>query len=105
MRAPEFAYHILRDLRFGLPVPEAVYAMGERMDGSGHPRGLKGDAIDANGRILAVVNAFCAMTSSRAYRAGMSRRKPLGDCVRTRVLTRAWWKPWRNCRPRCCRRP
>lgn len=78
MRAPEFAYHILRDLRFGLPVPEAVYAMGERMDGSGHPRGLKGDAIDANGRILAVVNAFCAMTSSRAYRAGMSPEEAIG---------------------------
>lgn len=72
MRAPEYAYQVLRDLRFDLPVPEAVYAMGERMDGSGHPRGLQGAAIDANGRILAVVNAFCAMTSSRSYRVGMS---------------------------------
>lgn len=71
MRAPEYAYRALCDLRFGLPVPDAVYQMGERLDGTGQPRKLSGDAITPNARILAVVNAFCAMVSSRSYRAGM----------------------------------
>lgn len=71
MRAPEYAYRALCDLQFGLPVPDAVYQMGERLDGTGQPRKLSGDAITPNARILAVVNAFCAMVSSRSYRAGM----------------------------------
>ena len=72
MRAPEYAYGILRDMQFNLPVPEAVFQMGERMDGSGLPRHLAGADIDRNARILAVINAFCAMVSPRSYRAGMS---------------------------------
>lgn len=71
MRAPEYAYGILRDMQFNLPVPDAVFQMGERMDGTGLPRHLAGEAINHNARILAVVNAFCAMVSSRSYRAGM----------------------------------
>lgn len=72
MRAPEYAYKVLHDLQFGLPVPEAVYQMGERLDGTGQPRQLKGDEIEANARVLAVVNAFCAMVSARSYRDGMA---------------------------------
>jgi HD-GYP domain-containing protein (c-di-GMP phosphodiesterase class II) len=71
MRAPEYAYNALRDLQFGLPVPEAVYQMGERMDGTGEPRHLKGEEIILNARILAIVNAYCSMVSARSYRAGM----------------------------------
>ena len=71
MRAPEYAYRVLQDLQFGLPVPDAVYQMGERLDGTGQPRQLRGDDITPNARILAVVNAFCAMVSPRSYRAGM----------------------------------
>ncbi|MBO5490941.1 MAG: PAS domain-containing protein, partial [Desulfovibrio sp.] len=70
-RAPEYAYGILRDMQFSLPVPDAVYQMGERMDGSGLPRRLRGEEITLNARVLAVVNAFCAMVSARSYRAGM----------------------------------
>ena len=71
-RAPEYAFKVLHDLQFSLPVPEAVYQMGERLDGTGQPRQLKGGEIVANARILAVVNAFCSMVSMRSYRAGMS---------------------------------
>ena len=76
-RAPEYAYNILRDMQFSLPVPEAVYQMGERMDGSGQPRHLKGDEIALNARVLAIVNAFCAMVSTRSYRAGMPPEKAI----------------------------
>ena len=44
----------------------------ERWDGSGYPRGLRGEAIPLPGRIVAVVDAFDAMTSDRPYRAALS---------------------------------
>lgn len=73
-RAPEYADRILRDLSFDLPVRETVALIGERVDGSGKPQGLTASQISLEGRALAVVNAFIAMTSSRAWRkdGGMS---------------------------------
>ncbi len=44
----------------------------ERYDGSGYPRGLKGDQITIFGRILAVADTYDAMTSDRAYRNAFS---------------------------------
>ncbi len=44
----------------------------ERWDGAGYPGGLRGEAIPLNGRIAAVADAFCAMTSARPWRAAMS---------------------------------
>ena len=68
LRAPEHADRILHDLHFDLPVRETVREMGERMDGSGSPQGLTGEEISRAGRVLAVVNAFVAMTSPRPWR-------------------------------------
>jgi len=50
----------------------------ERWDGKGYPRGLKGEENPIQGRILAVVDAFDAMTSDRPYRKGM----PVEEAVR-----------------------
>jgi len=44
----------------------------ERLDGSGYPRGLAGDAISTGGRILAAVDAYHAMTQPRAHRPAMT---------------------------------
>jgi len=44
----------------------------ERLDGSGYPRGLKGDEIPLEGRIVAVGDVFDALTSDRVYRRAMS---------------------------------
>ncbi len=71
-KVPEHAYRVLKDIDFDLPVPQAVYAMYERMDGSGYPLRLKGEAINVHARVLAVANAFCAMVSPRSYRKGMT---------------------------------
>ena len=69
---PEQAWLTLKEIDFQLPVPQAVYAMYERLDGKGYPRKLKGDAIDIHARILGIVNTFCAMTTPRAYRDAKS---------------------------------
>ena len=53
----------------GAPI---VRSHHERMDGTGFPDGLPGDAIPIEARIVAVVDAFDAMTTNRAYRASRS---------------------------------
>lgn len=64
----EHAARVLEPLDFGLPVTEVLMQMHERLDGSGYPHGLKGDAIGLPARILGVVDVFCARTSARTYR-------------------------------------
>ena len=66
----EHAVDILSGLSFKGPVIEIISQKNERMDGSGYPRGLAGEEILLESRILAVANAFVAMASSRAYREG-----------------------------------
>jgi len=58
----------------------------ERWDGHGYPSGLRGDAIPVEARLLAVADAFDAMTSPRPYRAPLSRNHALAevrDCAGT----------------------
>lgn len=64
----ERGYEILKDVQFPLPIAEIIYEHHERMDGSGYPRGLKGDAIRPEARILAVADVLESMASHRPYR-------------------------------------
>ncbi|MDT3681923.1 MAG: HD domain-containing protein [Truepera sp.] len=56
-------------------ISEAIRSHHERWDGRGYPRSLAGTQIPIFGRILAVVDAFEAMTSDRPYRAAMPTRE------------------------------
>src|SRR3954453_22478423 len=51
----------------------------ERMDGTGYPAGLAGDAITLEGRILHAVDAFTAMTSDRPYRAASTAEQAIAE--------------------------
>lgn len=62
---------MLAPIDFGAPVAEIVYQHHERNDGSGYPRGLKGDDILVEARILAVADVVEAMCSRRASRAAL----------------------------------
>ena len=73
----EFAHvkeHVAVGLHILAPLPHLALIMEfiahhhERIDGSGYPAGLSGDAITLGGRILAAADAFDALTSPRAYR-------------------------------------
>ena len=59
-----------------------IYHAHEHVDGSGYPDGLRGDAIPLASRIIAVADAFDAMTSNRPYRAAMSREEGLAELHR-----------------------
>ncbi|OIO84613.1 MAG: hypothetical protein AUK01_08765 [Anaerolineae bacterium CG2_30_57_67] len=52
-------------------VLSAAHDHHERMDGKGYPKGLRGEEISLTARIVSVVDAFDAMTSTRPYRKGM----------------------------------
>lgn len=52
---------------FGKRVAEIAESHHERLDGSGYPRGLKGDEISIEGKIIAVIDSFDTMTARRVY--------------------------------------
>ena len=62
---------LLQDVQFDGPVVETLRQCQERWDGSGRPNGLAGEAIVLPARIVAVANAFVAMVTPRAHRAGL----------------------------------
>lgn len=71
---------ILEQIRFegGLrQVPEIAGAHHEKIDGSGYPRGLKGDKIPLGAKIIAVADYFEALTASRYYNKPMPPRRAL----------------------------
>ncbi len=67
----ETGYEILKSIDFPWPIAEVILQHHERHDGSGYPRGLKGDEILLEARILAVADVVEAMASHRPYRAGL----------------------------------
>lgn len=71
-RHPGTGAKILEDLDFLGPALEYVHCHHERPDGKGYPRHLKGEEIPLGARILAVADAFDAMTTDRPYQKGMT---------------------------------
>jgi putative nucleotidyltransferase with HDIG domain len=68
----QLGYRILRRIPFLREAADIVYSHQERFDGSGYPRGLKGDQIPLGARIFAIADTFDAITSDRPYRAAQS---------------------------------
>jgi diguanylate cyclase (GGDEF)-like protein len=64
------------------PVAALVRASHERWDGSGYPDGLAGDATPLGARIVAVCDAFDAMTSDRSYRRAMAADEAIAELRR-----------------------
>jgi PAS domain S-box-containing protein/putative nucleotidyltransferase with HDIG domain len=64
----ETGYDILKDVEFSWPIAEIIYQHHERLDGSGYPRGLKGDDVLLEARIIALADVVEAMASHRPFR-------------------------------------
>jgi putative nucleotidyltransferase with HDIG domain len=62
---------ILGHIDFGAPIARIVHQRHERLDGSGYPKGLEGDEILLEARIIAVADAVEAIASDRPYRPAM----------------------------------
>src|SRR5437870_5697733 len=65
-------YQMLKKIPFLQEACDIVYAHQERFDGTGYPRGLKGNEIPLGARIFAVADTLDAMTSDRPYRPAQS---------------------------------
>jgi PAS domain S-box-containing protein/putative nucleotidyltransferase with HDIG domain len=68
---PQLGFDILKNIDFPWPIAEIVLQHHEKLDGSGYPRGLQGDDILIQARILSVADIVEAMASHRPYRAAL----------------------------------
>ncbi|MCG2576968.1 HD domain-containing protein [Dechloromonas sp. XY25] len=75
----EIGHEILRGIEFPWPIADMVLQHHERLDGSGYPNGLKGDAICLEARIIAVADVFDAIISHRPYRPGRHLNEALRE--------------------------
>jgi HD-GYP domain-containing protein (c-di-GMP phosphodiesterase class II) len=80
-RHPEIGARILRGASLD-DIGEWVLAHHERPDGQGYPHGLEGNSIPLEARILAVADAFEAMTSDRVYRPALTPEAARDELVR-----------------------
>jgi PAS domain S-box-containing protein/putative nucleotidyltransferase with HDIG domain len=78
----EMGYKILKGIEFPWPVADIVLQHHERLDGSGYPRGLKGDEILTQSKILALADVVEAMSSHRPYRPAFSMDITLEEVTR-----------------------
>jgi diguanylate cyclase (GGDEF)-like protein/PAS domain S-box-containing protein/putative nucleotidyltransferase with HDIG domain len=69
---PEIGYRILSSVNDMSEMAEYVLAHHERWDGGGYPKGLKEKEIPIQARIIAIADAYDAMTSERPYRSPLS---------------------------------
>jgi len=74
---PVYAYELLSPIEFLRPALDIPYSHHERWDGSGYPRGLRGEAIPPAARIFAVVDVWDALLSARPYRPAWPRAQAL----------------------------
>ncbi|MGB9800089.1 MAG: PAS domain S-box protein [Thermanaerothrix sp.] len=74
-RHPVMAFDILSKIPFLRPALDIPYCHHERWDGSGYPRGLKGEQIPLAARIFAVVDVWDALLSQRPYRPPWPRER------------------------------
>jgi putative nucleotidyltransferase with HDIG domain len=70
-RHPVYAYEMLSPIEFLRPALDIPYCHHEKWDGSGYPRGLKGEEIPFAARIFPVVDVYDALVSNRPYRKGL----------------------------------
>jgi putative nucleotidyltransferase with HDIG domain len=83
---PRVGYEIVKDIAFPWPVAHIVLQHHERLDGTGYPEGLVGDAILPEARILAVADVVEAVCSLRPYRPALGIEKALEEIRKGRGL-------------------
>ena len=79
---PAQAEKIIMDVKQLHIISDWLRSHHERWDGRGYPEGLKGEEIPLSSRIIALVDTYDAMTSTRSYRAAMSHETAIEEIKR-----------------------
>jgi len=77
-RHPEYAYNLMQPIEYLHPALDIPYCHHEKWDGSGYPRGLKGEDIPLVARIFAIVDVWDALLSDRPYRKAWGKEQAIG---------------------------
>jgi putative nucleotidyltransferase with HDIG domain len=72
---PQYAYDMLSPISYLQPALDIPYCHHEKWDGTGYPRGLKGEQIPLPARIFAIVDVWDALCSDRPYREAWPKKK------------------------------
>jgi putative nucleotidyltransferase with HDIG domain len=80
-RHAELGYKLLKRIPEFAAGAELVYSHHERVDGTGYPRGLRGDELPIEARVIAVADAYDAMTTDRPYRRAMAWEQVRAELV------------------------
>lgn len=81
-RHSEIGYRILSTVNEFSELANVVLEHQEKWDGSGYPRGLKGEEISRQARIIAIADSYDAMTSEKAYGKGLSQIEAVSELKR-----------------------
>jgi putative two-component system response regulator len=87
---PEAGARIVAPMRFAREVAPIILGHHETWDGRGYPHGLRGAEIPTGARIVAIVDAYDAMTTDRPYRGALSRERTI---QRLRSRSGVQWDP------------
>jgi PAS domain S-box-containing protein/putative nucleotidyltransferase with HDIG domain len=100
---PEYAYDLLFRFAFLRPALDIPYCHHERWDGTGYPRGLKGEDIPLSARLFAVADVWDALRSNRPYRVALPPEEACliishesGSHLDPSVVS-VFLELWRNC--------
>lgn len=79
-------YEIIKDIPFDWPIGRIALEHHERLDGGGYPRGLKGDQICLEARIISVADVAEAITSHRPYRPALGLEAAIAEIEKGREI-------------------
>jgi HD-GYP domain-containing protein (c-di-GMP phosphodiesterase class II) len=88
-RHPTVGRDLLRNMKTLTHALGIVYHHHERMDGSGYPAGLSGEAIPLVARITTIADIFDALTTARVYRGALTRPDALE--IMSDEARKGWW--------------
>ncbi|MDD2534581.1 MAG: HD domain-containing protein, partial [Eubacteriales bacterium] len=75
----QIGYEMVKQIEFPYPIAEIILQHHEKLDGSGYPRGLKGDEILLSARIIGIADSIEAMSSDRPYRPSLGMTAALAE--------------------------
>jgi PAS domain S-box-containing protein/putative nucleotidyltransferase with HDIG domain len=83
---PKNGYNVLKESDFPWPLAEIIYQHHERLNGSGYPRGLKGEEILLEAKIIGVADTVEAMSSHRPYRPALGIKVALEEIKKNKNI-------------------